>query len=319
MTKRFVFTAIAIAGFFILQTLSSLALDEVTFRSFIEKEKIKFSEQVQFLVVVNYGTQTMRPALTPPSFAQFNVLNENEKNQEVGEGKERYRVLKRVWLLEPTETGRLSIASAIITYQDPTSNLLKNGKTEIVFVEVMPETGPDGQARKPAAKDNTVTAQSQGVPWTLLVFATVGLLVALAVLLAFKQPSAPKVLPETLAMRSLDQAIEHVEQENLEQYYAALSRALLDYLQNKFNLDAHVMDTQTLLEKIAGFGIQPDMMDAVRDFFQVADKAKFAGYVPDEDKMIELHNTVKKFIETGREIKVKAPKAKKKKSEEAED
>jgi len=317
MRQRFVFKAIALLAFLWVGTLSAFALDEVTYRALIEKDRIKFGEKVQYLVIVNYGTTTMAPAITPPSFAQFNVLNENQRVQEVGQGSERYRVLKRVWLLEPAETGRLSIASAIITYQDPTSNLLKNGKTDVVFVEVEPTEQYKAEEKKQAdTTGNTTVPAAQAIPWGIIVLAAAGVLIGLVVWLSMRKPPSAKIVPEDTALQALQTAIDYAEAGDLDKYYAAISRVLLDYLQIKFNLDAHVLNTTVLLEKLILLGVSQANIDALREFFKIADKAKFAGYVPDEDKMIELHGIVNNFIEAGRKIKIKLPPKPKKKKDE---
>lgn len=310
-----VFKAIVVMTLLLLSAHTGQALDEVNYRSLIEKEKLIFGEKVQYLIIVNYGSQTMVPAITPPSFVQFNVLNEKQRTKEVSEGQERYKELKRVWLLEPAETGRLSIASAIITYQDPTSGLLKNGKTDVLFVEVEPTEVYYKQQKEKAdaeAEKNTVGSKGKGlsIGWLISVVAVV--LTALAIWLGTRKPSPAKIIHEDKALQELQAAIAHAEQEDLEQYYAAISRALLDYLQNKFKLDAHVMNTAVLIEKLTSFGISKANLEALEEVFKVADKAKFAGYVPDEDKMIELHKIVENFIEAGRKIKIKPPKEKKK-------
>ncbi|MCD4814463.1 hypothetical protein K8S19_12335 [bacterium] len=296
------------------------ALDEVNYRALIEKDKVKFGEKVQFLIIINFGTETMAPALTPPSFAQFRVLNENQRTREKGEGRERYKEMKRVWLLEPIETGRLSIASAIITYQDPTSNLLKNGKTDVVFLEVEPTEEYERFKRENVeAGSNTMVANAGGLPLTVIVPLAVGVLVGVIALVVMRKPTSPRINHEDTGLQALQTAITHAEADNLEEYYAALSRSLLDYLQNKFSLDVHVLNTTMLLEKLTEFHIPQKNMLALQEFFEVADKAKFAGYVPDEEKMIELHGTVNDFIEAGRKIKIKQRKAEKKKQADDED
>lgn len=299
---------------------SSFALDEVNFRALIEKDEVKFGEKVQFLIIINFGTETMAPALTPPSFAQFNVLNENKRTREKGEGRERYKETKYVWLLEPIETGRLSIASAIITYQDPTSNLLKNGKTDVVFIEVEPTPEYEEMVKKDMGDaTDTTTAQGKGLAMTLLIPLVAGAVIGIIALIAMRKPPTPQINHEDIAHQSLQKAIVHAEEEELEKYYAALSRSLLDYLQSKFSLDAHVLNTNTLLEKLIEFHIPQKNMVALEEFFKIADKAKFGGFVPDEEKMIELHGTVNEFIEAGRKIKIKQPKVKKQKPRDEDD
>lgn len=317
MRRYFLFLALAVtlpAGW---QALSAWALDEVTFKAFLEKDKIKQSDKIQYLIEIQFGTDTMVPSISPPSFAQFNILAENEKIIETGQGVDRYRVLRKIWLLEPAETGRLSIASAIITYQDPTSNLLRNGKTDVAFVTV--EAGEEGsQARQQlAAAATTTTAAGKTAPWMLLAALAVAAVAGIAVVgLLRRRPGGPKIAAEDQALTTLQQAIDHADQGDLGAYFAVLTRALLDYLQNKFHLDAHVLDTPSLLAALKQQPIPAQAADSLKEFFALADKAKFAGYVPDEEHLIRLHQTVKDFIETGRRVRVKPVKPKPKQAEE---
>jgi|GEM_PF-6445033 len=224
--------------------------------------------------------------------------------------------LKHYWLLQPTEPGRLTIASAIITYQDPTTNLLRNGKTDVVFADVAPA---DDATPVPTASAKAAGPDKAGKSFPVLPVAGGAAAVLVAVVLGamFAGGSrGPKIDHEANALAELQQAIGHVEQGDLATYYAGLSRALLDYLQNKFGLDAHVLATAVLMERLAKFGIRKENIAALEDFFKVADKAKFAGYLPDEDEMITLHGTVKNFIEAGRSIKIKPAKPKPKKKDE---
>jgi hypothetical protein len=317
MRKRFLFSALAALVPAGLLACSVWALDEVTFKAFLEKDKIKLSDKIQYLIEIQFSTDTMIPSISPPSFAQFNVLAENEKIIEAGQGADRYRILRKIWLLEPAEAGRLSIASAIITYQDPTSNLLKNGKTDVAFVDVESsgeEGVPGHQPATPAV--NTATAAGRAVSWPLVAVLAAVAAAGIAVWLLRRKPGGPKIAAEDQALLTLQQAITHAEQGDLGAYFAVLTRALLDYLQNKFQLDAHVLDTPSLLGALKGHPISAQAVDSLKEFFALADKAKFAGYVPDEEHLIRLHQTVKDFIEAGRRVRVKPAKPKPKQAEE---
>jgi hypothetical protein len=140
------------------------------------------------------------------------------------------------------------------------------------------------------------------------------------VLLVLRRPGSRGPNAEDLALRGLDQAIGHAEQENLEAYYAALTRAFFDYLQNKFGVDGNALATPALLAKMKSFGFGAGVLGELELLLKTADKAKFAGYVPNEDEMIVLHGIVKKFIEAGRRIRFKpSPVVKKSKRDEDED
>jgi hypothetical protein len=266
--------------------------------------------------------QTMVPNITAPSFSQFTVVNEYQTIQSKSEDAERFQVLKKIWLLRPNEPGRLSIAAAIVTYQDPTTNLLKTGKTQVQFLAVEPaeNTAAANSASEPGAVPVRAPAAARVQPLFLAVAGGIALLVLLLAVWVLRRPGSRGPGAEDQALRGLDQALGHAEQENLEAYYAALTRAFLDYLQNKFALDGNVLSTPALLAQMQAFGFGAGVLAELETFLKTADKAKFAGYVPHEDEMIVLHGIVKKFIEAGRRIRFKpSPATKKSKRGEDED
>jgi len=295
-------TLLLAVGLALFSARPVLALDEVTYESLIDKDKAKVGENVQYMVVVHFGLDTMTPTVLAPTFNQFTVLNENQSVQATPDGPDKHFVFKKIWLLQPEAPGRLSIASALINYQDPTTNLLKTGKTGVQLVEVAP-VADDG-----AITPSTVERMPAGKPsaplwmYVLAVGAGLGILI---VALPRRKPStlvASRVAPEDQALDALQQALAHLEREDLGAYYTALTRSLLEYLQAKFGLDANVLSTSDLLQALNRLGFGPDIRSRVELFFQVAEKAKFAGYVPGEEEMIALHKTAKIFIESGRKL-----------------
>lgn len=307
MIKRFVLLTIAGLGIGINACLPALGLDRVEYEALIEKDSITIDESVQYLVVVRYPLTTVKPAITPPTFAQFTILNDYESIKEEITDHDRYRVYRKVWLLKPSESGQLSIASTIITYQDPTSNLLENGKTDIVFIEVEPRTNQPASTPASASKSVTTseaTSDGQSAWFWPAVGSLVMVGIAVLVILIMKRPT-DVYQAEHKAQAALQQAIGFAEQEKLEQYHQQLSRALLDYLQDKFGIDAHVLATEQILSQLNHLGIATKVIDDLSYYFKAADQAKFGGYNPDEDEIIKLHGIVNQVIEIGKTVKVK--------------
>jgi hypothetical protein len=279
----------------------ALALDEVSYEAALDKSQITLGEKVQYLVIIHYGLNTLAPTVTPPSFSQFKVLNEYQTNLESPGENDHHLIFKKIWLLQPEETGRLSIAAALVTYQDPTTNLLKNGKTAVRFLTVSasPEAIPGPQSA-------TAPAQSK-FPLGWLAVGSGALLALLGVLglTGHRSPGkAGRRLPEETALNALQAAIERLSQDHadLATYYASLTSALFEYLQTKYGLAAHKLSTTALLGAIRRLGFAETLLAELHHFLQVAEKAKFAGYVPEEDEMISLHGILTRFIETGRRI-----------------
>ncbi len=161
---------------------------------------------VYYLVEVQFGSDTMTPSITAPSFDQFTVENERQSVQTVGEGKDQHQVLKKIWRLTPNQAGHLSIAAAIITYQDPTTLLLKNGKTRVQFVEVLPSEPAAAPVAAPAAR----------IP-TWWVWPGAGLILIAGAWLFFRRrrPAAAPSLPARPAEDTALQALEALRRQVL--------------------------------------------------------------------------------------------------------
>jgi len=285
---------------------SSLALDEVTYEALLEKNQVALGEPVQFLIIVHYGIGSMAPQVMPPAFDKFAVLGENERTVNSEGQEEPHLIYRKLWILKPTETGHLSIGSAVVNYQDPTTNLLKSGKTQVQFLDVMPAAS----APAPAEPGTTSAARAaRGAPgWWLAAGIAAALLLGLVWGLRRPRRAArvPAEAPEDRALAALQQAVDHLESEDLAAYYGALTRGLLDYLQTRFALDANVLSTASLLEKLAGLGFKADQLAALETFLKTAERAKFAGYTPAEDEVEALHRAVTGFIEAGRGLRGQA-------------
>lgn len=279
------------------------ALDEVVYSAAVDNTKVALGENVQYLVTVHYGIDTMVPSVVTPSFDRFAILREYQTNQESPGENDKHLILKKMWLLQPTEAGRLSIAASIVNYQDPVTNLLKTGKTEALFVEVAP---PAGEAAATAA---SARASGRTAVTVYVWFSAAAALAALGVWMLLrprrKPAAASQRSPEDRAVLELQAALTRLEEDDgkADGYYASLTRTLLDYLQAKYGLDANVLSAGALLAELGRMGFNRELLAAMDAFFKTAEKAKFGGYMPNEDEMIVLHGTVTRFIEAGRKVK----------------
>ena len=321
--KRGIGLFILILGIIFLNKIAVLALDEVTYKAMLDKEKVKIGEQFQYMVIVNYEKNTMVPNITPPSFIQLKVINKFQNITEQQDDNQTYLVLRKVWLLEPTETGKISIASAIITYQDGTTNLLEKGKTDILFLEVEP-----AEEVSPVSEENSATASNKkknNLPdfkWLFIIAIAVIIIIVLLIvikLLSSKLENNTGIKIEDQALKGLQKAIAYLEEDRVSEYYGVLTQVLFDYIQKKFNFEAHLLATDSLLEKLVEFKLSQDIITLLKDFLTITDKIKFAGYTPTEEEIVNLHKTIENFINLGRKVKIKHKKVKSKLKEEADD
>lgn len=280
------------------------SLDEVTYKGIVDKNKVNENERLQYLIMVQYPPGTMPPTITPPSFEQFHVLDEYQtlKKENPDGGGSMYYVLKKSWLLQPAEIGKLSIASATVTYQDPTSNLLKNGRTDVIFIQVQgiaEATGDTPDSRR----DKSGQGENPAWMWMLGLLLAGG---AGAGILFLKRRKAPDTGPDPKGREpgqvfaELGKALEWLEKENVTAYGEAVTRLVLDDLQVHLRLDAYKYSTAILLEKCREKGVPEIWLEGLRDFFTLTDKIKFGGYDASEDEIYRLHEWLKAFFQAGK-------------------
>lgn len=164
------------------------AIDQVTCNVMLEKTAVRFGETVQYMIVVNYAINTMPPAVTDPLFTNLNILDVDSKVEEAGANHDRYKIMKKIWLLKPAVTGHLVIPSTVITFHDPSSNQLKNEKTRALYIDVETESGTvTGQ--KPGTATNIPASKSaKGKQTLIIILASAGIVILLfAVLYLLKR------------------------------------------------------------------------------------------------------------------------------------
>lgn len=303
MKQRIARQTIAMLVFWLGSVAAGLALDEVAYRAVMDKRKIKLDGKIQYMLEVDYPIDTSVPNITPPPFSQFTIIDTYKETKEMGQGQEKFLRLQIKWLLEPKQAGRIPVSSSRLAYQDTTSNLLKTGMTGVFFVEVEKEGG------KPPPVVEKKIMSFKGRVWLIGVIAALiaglAILISLFLLRIKTKPSPVARTIEHEVLRSLEQTGELLEQEKVGEYYALLTRILLEYIKDKFGLEAYVLSTGLLLEKLSHFRIPKEHIIRLEDFFRVADKVKFAGHIPESEETLRLHTMVKDFIKAGRAVKPK--------------
>lgn len=282
---------------------SGFSLDEVTYKGIVDKNKVNENERLQYLIMVQYPPGTMAPTITPPSFEQFRVLDEYQTlKKENPEGGQMYYVLKKSWLLQPSEIGKLSIASATVTYQDPTSNLLKNGRTDVIFIQVQGIAEAIGDTSEGRHEKSALSESSVWI-WMAGLLLGVG---AGAGILLWKRRKLPVGGPDLKprdpgqVFTELGKALEWLEKEDVTAYGEAVTRLVLDELQFRLQVDAYKYSTAMLLEKCRARGVPEIWLEGLRDFFTLTDKIKFGGYDASEDEIYRLHEWLKAFFQAGK-------------------
>jgi hypothetical protein len=106
--------------------------------------------------------------------------------------------------------------------------------------------------------------------------------------------------PATTARRRLARARTLLEARDVKGFAAAVSEALREYLEARFEIRAPRLTTEEFIAAAAEREHSPlaAHRPLLADFLQRADRAKFGGYVLDADEMHGMEASALRFVET---------------------
>ncbi|TAE48751.1 MAG: hypothetical protein EAZ89_14920 [Bacteroidetes bacterium] len=203
------------------------------------------------------------------------------------------------------DTGMQRIPPVRIEY------LQTNGDTLTVFtsglgIQVFPVPTDPGQPLRDIKEIIAEPATlADYLPWILLAVGIIG--AALGLFLYFRKkkpkpevparPAAPPLAPHIYALDQLTR----IEQErpwrvDVKAYYVSLTDILRGYLDQQFQLPAHEMVTDEILEGVRKVSPDPELGKLLKDALFLADMAKFARQEPQESENVAALEAIRQFI-----------------------
>lgn len=109
-------------------------------------------------------------------------------------------------------------------------------------------------------------------------------------------PVTPPVPAHVRARQRLDAALGLIDQPR--EFCTAVSDAIRQYLEERFNFHAPERTTEEFLHELAATELlTPDQKESLGEFLQRCDLVKFARYEPREPELHELHGSALRLVE----------------------
>jgi hypothetical protein len=218
-----------------------------------------------------------------------------------------HQVIRQIYTLEPTETGRLRIDPISVAFTDRRSN--GDGRkhtvaTEPITVEITSLLGD----KSPSLGDLRPPAEPIGLPshWARWLWAILPV-VAIAVVAGWwlsrrrrRETAVEAVIlsPEQLANMELDALVASgLALQDIKQFYVELTSIVRRYIERTTGIRAPEQTTEEFLREISRaqtFGSEE--CSRLRDFLESADLVKFAAYHPRTDDITESVRRARLFV-----------------------
>ena len=192
----------------------------------------------------------------------------------------------------PSEMGMAYIDGVIIRYHDEVAEKdesLISSRIGIKITEPLPEVSGNGM----------FTGFAGAV--LIIVFIVLGLILFLRYKKRQKEELAKSLseISETIEekyLRLLKETI-HLNTDNIKDSLSDLSHLLTGYFSEHYNIPALNMSNDDLITAISEKEFPDDSLDKVKDFYNKANKVKFAGESANESDFHQLYDTVEQVLE----------------------
>lgn len=150
---------------------------------------------------------------------------------------------------------------------------------------------------------NLLLLKEHTFPWgsliTLILIGIVGVL-GRQILKNLLIKKAPKITPEQEASKALSllQSKNLLEKEKFEEYYTSLSNIVRDYLEKSVPIaNVHEQTTEEFLHDLPTLNFSQEYKDKISEFYQRADKVKFASYKPTMEENKKIYELTQELLE----------------------
>lgn len=284
------------------QALSSTDRAPVEINAEVDKARATLGDLITLGITVNWRQDL---ALEVPDFASritdLKVVDTGTEEILEIDG----RKVQKKWIkLRAEELGSYRVPSLELAYKVPGSDEERTAKTAPIFIEV--ESTLDG--KDPEDLPNGIRPLVP-IPRDYKNLALIGAVLLLALGVAYllwrrkrreksREVEAPPLAHE-VALRRLEhlKKIKTGDLEAIRKLYFDLSEVFRRYLQDRFNFPAVDWTTEEILPHIRRHpGIQGEMEEISRAFFQNTDRVKFARHLPGPSEIGREFETAERFI-----------------------
>ena len=217
-------------------------------------------------------------------------------------------IVRQIYVLEPTRTGKLQIDPIAVTFTDnrPGGDGRQHTvETEGLTIEVTSMVGDQvptlGDLKGPAGPVELPDRGTSRLWWWVL--GTVACVLAAAGVWWFiarrraAQPE-PELSPQELAYLELQQIVEqNLSQRDVKEFYVQLTGVVRRYIERTTGIRAPEQTTEEFLREIeAGTAFEEADRRRLAAFLESADLVKFAAYHPDAKDIETTFERAKSFI-----------------------
>lgn len=292
------------------------ATDEKVARSTVERGPVKLTVQVE----PKHARLSDEPTLTltidseqgvkiqkPPFGESLGDMIIRDFREPLPETKGKREIVRQIYTLEPTRTGKISIEPISVTFTDSRSggdgqeHTIASEPVEIEVTTIIGSDSPSLEQLKPAAAP--VELPGSGVAWSWWIAGGVVLALVVAVLVwrRWRRPKLPleKLLsPYELAYLEFEKLLESKWAEtDVKLFYVELTAIVRRYIERTTGVHAPEQTTEEFLREIAQHEkFSLDERNKLQQFLLAADLVKFAGHQPNKSDIEDSFRRAKVFI-----------------------
>ncbi|MFH1428332.1 MAG: BatD family protein [Candidatus Margulisiibacteriota bacterium] len=296
------------------------AVGQFDLKAAVDKDQVEGDETVTFKVQIDGAgnIKTVKPPLLPDlgAFRRFDsgISESVDKSGSIVRGKKIY-----TYVLVPEKSGKHIIGPVRFSYFDPSVGVYKIVESRPITVTAK-NIPKSSTLRQPVNIIEGFQGQQQNV-WLLLIkkyenkvyICGMGLFVLLLgvlVIIRYRNRLRTDTRLYRLkratgfAQKKLKSAAKLLKEQQKEMFYAAIYKAVSDYIGDKFNVEAVGMTRDQLLELLSAKNASDEIQSQVTGIFDICDFARFAPSKVHIDEMRRTYDDARELIiRLEREIK----------------
>ena len=217
-----------------------------------------------------------------------------------------WETIRQIYQLEPTRSGKLTIAPVTVRFHDERpagdgeEHTIESESLTVEVSTVLGDEAPSLADLRPAAGPVELPAHGSSAGWWIAVFI---LAIAVAAVLIRKiirrrTVREPRLSPQELAWLELNQIVQQkLAESEVKEFYVELTGVVRRYIERSTGVHAPEQTTEEFLREIVDDPVfAGDDQQRLRDFLESADLVKFAAFNPDIADIEASFERAKEFV-----------------------